>query len=223
MIDFRNDINTLFEAAFGVKMPVFIPYPLEVNRQELPSFKQSVNGVAALPIYTDVKDSGVDLSSRKSHFGLPVYSPIKFVGGTYKKFDKYGKLIDAPMQDFSLPATTLVDISRSKILTETAQNAGEGAIIEMYGFESWTIRMRMLCLKDRAHPTHQTAQLQKEAIMEWENLASGIDVFGDVFSEKDIFHIVIKSVNVSQLEGRPNAIPIEIQAIGITAPELVTI
>jgi hypothetical protein len=219
-MDFRNDIGTLFELAFGVKMPVFIPYPLEVNRQNLPSFKLGDNTVNDLPGYNDVRAKTEASNARKSHFGLPIFSPIAFIGRQYKKFDKYGVLQTVSMPDFSMPATTLVDFSRSKILAETPQNAGEGAVVEMFGFENWAIRIRGLCIMDQAHPTHKTAQEQKEEILNWEGLASGIYVAGDVFTEKNIEYIIIKSINISQLEGRPNVVPFEMNCIGHTAPEL---
>jgi hypothetical protein len=218
-MDFRNDIGTLFELAFGVKMPVFIPYPLEVNRPDLPSFKQGNNTANDLPGYSNVSTKADQLSTRKSHFGLPVFSPIAFIGRQYKMFDRSGVLIDVNMPTFSMPATTLVDFSRSKILAETPQNAGEGAVVEMFGFENWAIRIRGLCIMDQAHPTHKTAQEQKEEILLWESLASGVYVAGDVFTEKNIQYMAIKSINISQLEGRPNVVPFEMNCISLTPPE----
>ncbi|MFA9212476.1 MAG: DUF6046 domain-containing protein [Candidatus Methylacidiphilales bacterium] len=220
MIDFRNDVGTLFELAFGVKMPLFIPVPLQVKRPNNVSFKNE--GELSEPNsikYNSVEVSKPTTSVRKSHFGLPVYSSIMFKGGSYKKFNRFGVLENVEMKDFPLPATTLVDFSRNKILPETQQNASEGATIEMYGFENWSVRIRLLCLADKAHPTAKTAEEQKLELLRWEDLADSINVVGQIFTEKDIYSIVIKSISVSQLEGRPNAVPIELQCIAVLSSE----
>lgn len=221
MIDFRNDIGTLFELAFGTSMPMFIPYPLQVNRPAEVKFQSSQPAEVSNAVkFSDVTLKPELTGTRMSQYGHPVWSPIAFLGNQYKKFDVRGNLVSVDMKDFSLPATTLVDISRSKIMNETVQNAGEGAVVEMYGFENWSISIRGLCLADAAHPTHKTADEQKKALLEWENLASGIYVAGDVFTEREISYIAIKSMRTPQLEGRPNVVPFEIQAIGLTAPEI---
>jgi hypothetical protein len=219
--DVRYDIGQLFQLAFGTTLPVMVPYPIQVHRSDLPEY--NIEDSELKPVETIFK--GVETKTdpitrgRKSQYGKPLLFPTLFEAGKYKRFDRFGVLKDAPMEKFHLPASTMVDFTRSKILRETAQAAGEGPVVEMYGFESWTIRIRGLCLADPAHPTHKTAMEQKEALLKWEDLASGIYVTGSMFSEKNIYYMAIKTMSLNQLEGRPWVFPFEMDCISLVSPE----
>lgn len=218
--DFRYDVGQLFQLAFGINPPVMFPYPLHVRHTDLPDYTVSEE-IATKP---DASFQGIQVveqkpvAGRKSQYGKPLLSPIQFVKGEYKQFDRYGVLQKVSMETFHLPATTMVDFSRSKVTPLTFQNTIEPDA-EMYGFNNWDIKIRGLCLADAAHPTHKTPQEQKEAILKWENLASGIYVAGKVFMEKSIFYMSIQKINITQIEGRPNVVPFELDCISLTAPE----
>lgn len=224
--DLRYEVGQLFQLAFGVAPPVMLPYPLQVHRADLPNFKTENSSQPNIGISFDgisVKNDQVE-RSRMGHFGKPVLFPFQFLGRKdYKKFDKLGVLKtigadDLCQQTFHLPATTMVDFSRTKIMPETPQNAG-APVVEMFGFETWSIRIRGLCLADDAHPNYPTAAEQKKALLSWENIAGGVEVGGELFSEKNIFFIGLKSFNITQIEGRPNVVPFEINCISLQHPE----
>ncbi|MBX7204145.1 MAG: hypothetical protein K1X81_01860 [Bacteroidia bacterium] len=218
--DIRYDVGQLFQLAFGTNFPVMFPYVLEVVERKLPTFQL---GEGTKP--EDLKFQQVSLkdtvqgTGRISQYGHRVMFPIQLIGGNYKKFDRFGVLRDVEMKSFYLPVTTMVDFSRSKIMQETPQSTTEGGVVEMYGFEAWNIRIRGLCLDDPSHPTHKTVAEQEQAILEWEDLASGIYVAGKKFVEKNIFYMAIKEINLSQIEGRPNVVPFELTCRSLIAPE----
>lgn len=152
-----------------------------------------------------------------SWMGTPVLFPITFkadgLDKPYKVYKPSGELESVEMQNFILPAATVTDFSRAKNIITTDVLGGNGTVKELFGFDDWQIRIRGICLDDPKRKYAPTAQEQKEALMKWERIAGSIKVEGSQFSEKNIFEIVIQSINISQLEGKPWAIKFELNAM----------
>jgi len=191
------NIATLFEIAFGIKnFAMYRPESVD-SKPESPSFNyQGIN------IVEDVAEA-----SRLSHLGTPILYPIKFKGSPYQFYTTSGELETFPVEDFELPAATLVNFRRAKILSQTTAVAGNGTVKELYGFNDWVIDIRGICLRDPSHPTAKTAYDQHLKLVEWDNIADSITVVGDLFADKDIGNLVIKEMDFKQVQGKPGVIP----------------
>ena len=149
--------------------------------------------------------------SLKSIYNTPIIHPIKFEAGEYiyeyntpdKARDKIKK-----MEDFWLPATSLVDFHREKIMTKTNTLKGN-TIKEVFGFDDWEITIRMLCINEYG----RTAKESRDLLIEWSNLRDSINVFGSVFNRKNIYNIIIEEINIKSIEGHPDVIPIELKCL----------
>lgn len=211
-MSYKPDIAAIFEAAFGISVPVYVAPVYEPNASRVPtggfydgSAKEAA--VATLP-FTGVEVVDQPTGSRMSMYGHPLMFPFLFIGDTYKKFDTDGRLVEYRLPDFDLPAATLVDFSRSKRIVYT-ETAGEGDVKELYGFGDWDISIRGVCLLDNNHQQAKTAEEQKKKLLEWEQVAGHVRVAGELFKEKNIHALVIESFRVSQLSGIPGMIPFE--------------
>lgn len=213
-------VHELLQLAFGVNSPIMFPFSLEVKRMLNDGFKTPKNTSGAEGVYFNV---GEDVSEQVSSFrlsenGLPVMFPMQFLEGNYNRFKRNGELETIELPTFDLPATTMVDFSRAKKITETEQNAGS-PIDELYGFSHWNITIRGLCLKDKAHPQAVTAQKQKEILLKWEEIAGGIYVAGDLFTERNITFITIRNATFSQMDKRPNITQFTLECKSAVHPE----
>jgi len=223
MADVTFGVAKLFELAFGVKSPVFIPYPLQIKRVDNGA-GYTIPDAASSP--ADVSFSNMQLKAddeieRWSWMGTPIVFPWTLKGGTYKVFDTKADIVQTSMADFEMPAATLVNFSREKIITRTKVRGSKGTVKEMYGFDDWEIQVRGLCLTDKNRRSAKTAQEQKLQLLKWENLCSAISVVGDLFFEKDIMAISIGKINFTQLEGKPDVIPFEFTAYSDDRLELI--
>src|SRR5690606_23095794 len=120
--------------------------------------------------------------------GTPVLFPIRFLGEgmdkPYRIYKPSGELQEVKMSTFNLPAATVSDFSRAKNIVTTDVLGGNGTVKELFGFDDWQIRLRGICITDPARQNSKTAQEQKEALMQWENIAGSIKVEGMLFQEK---------------------------------------
>lgn len=196
MINNNYDTNTLLSEAFGIK-----------------------NVVAYNPKIDATEDQDIEIS-RLSYLGTPIVYPLTLKGKLYKQYDLSGKIVTKRLETFEMPAITLSTFRRGKILTETDIVGGNGSVIETYGFTSWNIDIRGLCLKDPAHPNAQTAYQQHLKILGFENVMDSIPVVSKLYNDKGIESIVIVDVELGQIEGKPDVIPFFIRCIADEPVEL---
>jgi len=193
--------------AFDIKVPIQKGYTIAEGERSSEGFYY--------PNVTVMDDKHKTASI--SWMGTPVLFPITFKGEgldkPYKVYKPSGQLEPVEMQTFILPAATVTDFSRAKNIITTDVLGGNGTVKELFGFDDWQIRVRGICLDDPARAYAKTAQEQKEILMKWERIAGSIKVEGSQFSEKNIFEIVIQSINITQLEGKPWAIKFELNAV----------
>ncbi len=112
------------------------------------------------------------------------------------------------MEDFWLPATSLVDFHREKIMIKTNTLKGN-TIKEVFGFDDWEITIRMLCINEFG----RTAKESRDLLIEWSNLRDSIKVLGSIFNRKNIYNIIIEEINIKSIEGHPDVIPIELKCL----------
>ena len=204
-IDNRVVLGQLFKLAFGTT-PIYMPFPIGKPQEvDMSGYKAELKEE---PIYKDVV--------RQSIYGTPVVFPIMFRGGTFKKYDDKGKIIDFSMSDFWLPDATMVDFSRAKNIVKTNVLGSNGTVKEIYGFDDWNIRIRSLCIKGR----DMTARDFEKHLTEWFQITGSIGVQGSLFLEKGITSIVLEDMDIKSITGSPDVIPIEFQAVSDEAIEL---
>ena len=178
-IDNRVVLGQLFKLAFGTT-PIYMPFPIgEPKEVDMSGYQAELKEE---PVYKDV--------ARQSIYGTPVVFPIMFRGGTFKKYDDKGKIVDFSMSDFWLPDATMVDFSRAKNIVKT----------NVLG--------------------SMTARDFEKHLTEWFQITGSIGVQGSLFLEKGITSIVLEDMDIKSITGSPDVIPIEFQAVSDEAIEL---
>lgn len=197
-IDNRAVLGQLFRAAFGVA-PVYITVPIGKTKEiKIEGFNPNVK-----------EDFVNEDQILKSVYGTPIIYPVQFRGGDYPIYDWYGKPKLKRYDDLWLPATTMLDFSRAKNTIKTNVIGLNGTVKEIFGFDDWQIRIRMLCLNDNKYKAIEYADM----LQDWFEIAGGINVYGSIFSKKEIYNISIEDFDVRSVSGSPNVIPIEMTAV----------
>jgi hypothetical protein len=204
-LDNRAILGQLFKTAFGT-MPVYLTVPLGKEKQaDLSGFKPEI-----------LEEVTYEDALRKSLYGTPIIFPVLFKGGTYKVYqDRTGKIVDEEFEDLWLPATTMVDFGRSKNIIKTNMLGNEGTVKEVYGFDDWQVRIRILCIKGEF-----SARKYVDKLNNFNRIIKPISVEGSLFSAKSIDSIVIESLEEKSVEGSPNVIPIELSCVSDEAMEI---
>ena len=214
MIDARPYLAKMFDLAFGVKSPVFVPYTVNLDKLIYKDSKGfELPGAAAQEAMPglDVKLKAETEAEATSWMGTPIVYPFTLQGGVYKKYSPSGELEDFRLEDFMMPAATLVDFSRAKNIIRTPVLGSNGTVKEMYSFDDWKIRVRGICLDDNTRRIAKTAVEQKKELLKWEQVCGSINVMGTLFFEKSILAMTISNANFTQLEGKPGVIPFELE------------
>lgn len=196
-VDNRAILGQLFKAAFGTA-PYYITVPLgEDSPAKIEGFNPEVK--------TDFINEDELL---KSVYGTPIIYPVQFRGGEYPVYDWYGKPKKREYEDLWLPGTTMLDFARAKNIIKTNVLGANGTVKEIFGFDDWHIRIRMLCIDDHNYSASQYV----DKIQDWFEIAGGINVFGSILSKKEIYNIVLEDIDIKTITGSPGVIPIEITA-----------
>lgn len=204
-IDNRAVLGQLFKTAFGVA-PVYITVPIGTPENiKIEGYNPTV------------KDDFVNEDQAlKSIYGTPIIFPMQFRGGDYPVYDWYGKPKMKRFDDLWLPATAMADFTRAKNVIKTNVLGANGTVKEIFGFDDWQIRIRMLCLNDNKYKAREYADM----LQDWFEIAGGINVFGSIFSKKEIYNIVIEDFDIRTIAGSPNVVPIELSAVSNIPAEL---
>ena len=191
---------------FGISSPIYLPW----------------GKAAAFPPseYPVVEVADAEDSLDRSAFGLPVLGSITFDGGSYKMYDKTsGRVNDVIYGRYTLPYSCIVDFSRESNIITTNVMGNTGTVKELYGLGDWDINIRGIAVNG-IDGVKNSAREQIKHLTAWADLNDAIGVTGDLFADKDIQRIVIKSINIQPLEGKYNVIPFQIEAISDEALEL---
>lgn len=200
MRDIRYDLSKLFELAFGIKNPVFLPFPISIGR------KPAVGGFPSIEIEEEEnQETGIN------GLGMPVAFPMFLQGKKYKTFSEMGEIIEMDLADFQIPSACLATFSRAKNIITTQVSGAQGSVKELYGFEDWQIRLQGFCLKDNSRESEKTASQQKAALLNFERVCESIGISGSLFAEKNIRSISIEDIHFKQVERMPHLMPFEIR------------
>lgn len=195
MADLRYNVSKLFQAAFGINSPIYITEPFMKNAPANISFK----GIETLPDY--YKADAV------SWMGTPIMFSAKFLGRSYNKYNADGSRGIVQMGDFQLPAATMFSFRRAHNITRTNLLGSNGTVKEIYGFDDWVIDVRGICLDE----PNQSAHEQLEQLLQWEELADGIDISGSLFEQRKISRVCIADWSDNLQQGSSGVIPFQFQ------------
>lgn len=206
------NVQDLFKEAFGITVEKSFQPDLGGGLAERPNLNYF--GVTPVP---DIEEA-VELS----FMGTPVIHPITLLGGNYKFYTKDGQIETKPMPDFRLPITAIVDFSREKVISTTRVNNGAGGTVkELFSFDDWNITIRGFCVLDLAQRQgHISAFMQEQELLLWENIVDSIGVSGKLFNVRNISNMVIRSIPVTALRGKPKIKPFVINALSDEPLEL---
>ena len=194
-MDTRYNVSKLFQAAFGINSPVYITESLI---KAAPA-SLSYTGVEVLPDYYKADST--------SWMGTPIMFSAKFLGRSYKKYAPNGEIEIVQMADFQLPPATMFSFRRAHNITRTNLLGANGTVKEIYGFDDWVIDVRGLCLDEPTLSAHQ----QLEALLNWEELADGIDISGNLFEQRKISRVAISDWSDNLQQGSSGIIPFQFQ------------
>lgn len=186
MADIRYNVSQLFQAAFGMQIPVFITEPLIRQAPAELSFK----GIETLPEYYEANST--------SWMGTPIMFQAKFEGGSYWRYKQNGQLERVQLAEFTLPPATMFQFRRAKNMNKTTVLGSNGTVKEIFGFDDWIIDVRGLALDE---PNRSAAE-QITELLKWEELADGINVSGEQFNIRNIFRVAMEDWSDNVIQGK---------------------
>jgi Domain of unknown function (DUF6046) len=197
-------IQNLFLEAFGLKISKY--YNIESNNgnPKEPSFL--FNDM----IFVEDKKEIIEISG----LGTPIVAPIRFLEGTYKRYNSYSEIINIKKHEFRLPISSIVKFTREKEFEFTKSNGSMSSTKERFIFDDWKINIMGFFIEDKSQPQgFYNVLLQEKELISWEELVCSIPVLSSVFELKGIKFITIKSILVEPMRGRPNIRSFNIEAL----------
>lgn len=191
------NIAQLFEIAFGIK---------SVGAYKVDKVGEKPKDVNFNYAGVEVTEN-LDYATKLSHLGTPMIVPILFKGKKYQIYNTFGEIVTDAFEDFNLPAATLVNFRRAKIMSKTKASASKNTVKELFAFDDWRIDIRGFCLADPSHKTAKTARDQKIQLYKFDDIVDSIQVVSEIFDDFDITNLVIEEMQFNQLKGKPGVIP----------------
>lgn len=160
------------------------------------------DGPAASPSYDLPIIESLEEAIEIASTGAPIAFPIRFIGKTYKRYDRTGNLVDYTMPDFRLPALVVGSFSREKLIQITDLGSGRGSVKEVDGHSDWRIELVGIVVPEKNHPEGITTYMDMlQHMTQWDSLMSSIEVSSDLLTALGIYKVVIKSIGFAQQEG----------------------
>lgn len=197
----RFNIPSALTLLYGIANPVTFPGALTQAEQANPDV--SFSGVRVVP---------KDQVRHVSYIGTPILLPITLRGGTYKSYDASGAVVDTTIGDLRLPASSVVEMSSTKMVVKTSVSAAGATVKEVFSFGDWDIRITGIMLDESNHPHGATTvEVMEQRLLQFDQLADSIGVECDLFSRRGVDRLVIRSLNLSQIPGRPRMMGFQLQ------------
>lgn len=197
----RFHIPSALATLYGIINPVSFPGALAQAEQSNPEV--SYSGVRVVP---------KEAVRHTSYIGTPILLPITLRGGGYKRYDTEGRVVETQLAELRLPASSVVEMSTTKQVTKTVVSASGGTVKEVFAFGDWDIRISGIILDEINHPSGATTvEVMEQRIQEFDALADSIGVDAELFSRRGVDRLVIRSLNFSQIPGRPRMVGFQMQ------------
>jgi hypothetical protein len=174
--------------------------------------------------WTGVKNVQVSEANAFSYLGTPIFHQIKLKAGNYYIIENGKAVLKNFPTDLILPATTTVDINRTKVIAKTQINGNTGTVKEMWGFSDWEVTVRGIIITEGENEGNNAnifPEKEITSIMEYENIADSIEVSGGMFGILKIKRLCIEKVTLSQVTGMPNIIPFQFNCTSDEAEEII--
>lgn len=174
----------------------------------LPFYKAPVEGLPASPEYPAVS--------------LPAHArpmPTTTLGTIWVGRVEIGSATDfegRSLEAFSLPEATLTDVSLTRNVVTTQLAGGHGTVKELASSEDYQVRMRGLSTNLGSLDLPEDFLQSLAALAA---LKSAVPVTSDLLVQFGITSLVITSLAVTSLEGRPNTVQFELSALADASPE----
>jgi hypothetical protein len=199
-------IANVLNDVFGINCPVYLPTTRERSYVATP--------------FGDVRVVTPEEAERMSSFGTPVMGSFILEAGEYNSYDREGRMVKVRMNDFVMPASTIVDFSRDMVMTRTRTLGNTGTVKEIYGLDDRKIDIRGVCMSDRNGEDPRSAREQLDEPVLRRNICAGIGVPGGIFERKNIRRICIESFAIRPVQAKWDEVPFDITACSDEAIEL---
>lgn len=213
-------VGSVISDVFGISSPVYLPNAWIASDKKQPEGydAKTESSATTLSEYPDFRLADDDESDIFSTFGTPVLGTIAFKGGRYNVYNKStGAVEKRQYGDYTLPYSCIVEFSRESNVITTDVLGNTGTVKELFGLGDWNINIRGIALNDNGNAS---AHEQINRLIEWANINDAVNTEGDIFADKDIFAIVIKSIGIQPIEAKYNVIPFQIDAVSDEPLEL---
>lgn len=198
----RFSLPAALNLLYGLSVPVSFPGARQQAEQQAPQV--SFSGIQVVPD---------DQAIAMTHLGTPILHPITLKGGTYKVYDHQGKVVEVTLGDLRLPVTSVSEMSSSKTITKTQVSASRATVKEVFSSGDWEVRISGIIMDEPKHPDQRAATVEgmEERLLQFEAIAGSIGVDSDLFHRRGIDRVVVRSINFSQIPGKPRMVGYQMQ------------
>ncbi len=146
----------------------------------------------------DKLDISFTESDKVSILGTPIIMPLALKGGRYPVKDDTGQIQYVTYLDWDMPAASIVEINRAKIIQRTQIAGRNGSVKELISDDDFDIRIRGLIVnEDSDAPPEEGVRWFMETV----NVPQAIQVECELFDWLGIDEVVIRDYSLFQLEG----------------------
>ena len=207
-MEFNIDIQAAFQQDFGLKRPIYRPVPLPVKGQEI-NYQAPSELNASNVAFQNIDTLEIDTSPIRSSLGSVVISPITFQGGAYKERLNDGSIVNSTFDDFQLPFTSTLEITREKVVVMTDLRGGKGTFKEYIGQSDAKVIIRGILIADEQNRPEQGIR----QLSNLEDVPKALSVVCDYLTWVNVSYLVIKRLTFPELKGRPGMQPFQLECI----------
>jgi hypothetical protein len=201
MVQPRFSIPSALASLYGILRP--LSFPGVITEGERQNEEVSFSGIQV------ISDDEV---TQTSHIGTPIMYPITFRAGSYRSFDTRGAVRSQDYGQLRLPISTVIEMSTTKVITNTQVSASRSSVKEVFTHGDWDIRLSGIVFDERNHPDGATTiETMEEKLLEFEALADSIGVDSDLLNRRGVERLVVKSLSFAQVPGRPRMFGYQMQ------------
>jgi hypothetical protein len=137
-------------------------------------------------------------SDKTSVLGTPIIMPLTLKGGRYPVKDDQGQIQYVTFLDWEMPAASLIEINRAKVIQKTQIAGRNGSVKELISDDDFDIRIRGLIVNsDSDAPPEEGVRWFQEVV----SVPQALRVDCELFDWLEIDEVVVYSYSLFQLEG----------------------
>jgi hypothetical protein len=137
-------------------------------------------------------------SDKTSVLGTPIIMPLTLKGGRYPVKDNQGQIQYVTFLDWEMPAASLIEINRPKVIQKTQIAGRNGSVKELISDDDFDIRLRGLIVNsDDDTPPEDGVRWFMETVA----VPQAIQVECELFDWLGIDEVVVRDYSLFQVEG----------------------